>query len=584
VTGPVATAAPARRRWPWAVLALVVVAWLAGAAVLAVRIDRHIRAGITAVTTAQAHTDAVTISNPDSPNLLAPVTADFGAARRDLDSPLLWPVRFLPVAGRQVRAVRNLAAAAEQVGSIGQTAIDRSRAALRAPHTTGPERVAAITALASAAATADARLSHVSLGSGTALIGVVRRHYDDFATRLAKVRSGVHKGALAAQQTADLFRGPSHLLLLAANNAEMRDGSGMFLSATQVDILDGQVTIGKVSDTADLALPDSPVPLAPGYAAVWRPYVANEEWRNLGLSARFDETAPMAAAMWQAKTGHAVDGVMAIDIAGLQTLLMGTGPVQAAGITVTPDNVVRLLTHDQYVGLTGDASNASRHDELGRIADAVVQAVQRGGFDTAAVAKQLPATVGGRHLLLWSAQPATEAAWQAAGVGGVLESDTFLAAVQNIGANKLDQYLSVSTTLRVVPASPTQVTATLHLANPTSASAPSYIAGTGAAGVPPDTYIALVTLTMPGSASDVLIDGKPLANDSGFDGPTRVVAVERIVAPGTSAVVTTTFTLPGAHGRLQVESAARVPSATVSISAPAMTASEADDRRPVVTW
>ena len=86
MTGPVATAAPARRRWLWALLALVLAAWIAGVVVLAVRIDRHIRAGIAAVSTAQADTDAVTISNPSSPNLLAPVTADFGAARRDLDS------------------------------------------------------------------------------------------------------------------------------------------------------------------------------------------------------------------------------------------------------------------------------------------------------------------------------------------------------------------------------------------------------------------------------------------------------------------------------------------------------------------
>ena len=585
MNGPGPTAAPARRRWLWALLALLVVAWIAGVVILAVRIDRHIRAGIAAVSTAQANTDAITISNPNAPDLLAPVSADFGAARRDLDNPLLWPARWLPVAGRQIRTVRNLSAAAEQVGSIGQTAIDQARAALRAPHATGPQRVAAISALASAASTADARLSKVSLGSRTALVGFVRRHYDDFATRLAKVRAGVHKGAVAAKQTATLFRGPSHLLLLAANNAEMRDGSGMFLSATQVDVVDGKVTIGTVSDTADLALPQSPVPLAAGYSAVWHPYLANEEWRNLGMSARFDETAAMAAAMWKAKTGQVVSGVMAIDIAGLQTLLVGTGPVEAAGTTVTPQNVTQLLMHDQYVGLTGDASDASRRDQLGRIADSVVQAVQRGGFDTAAVAKQMPATVGGRHLLLWSADPTTEAAWQAAGVGGVLAGDTLLAAVQNVGVNKLDQFLTVSTAVRVDPGSSTGVSATFSLVNHTPPGEPGYIAGIGTAHVPPDTYLALVTLTMPGSAGDVLVDGKPLANNAGFDGPTRVVAVLRPVAPGANVRVTVTFTLPWPHGRLQVESAARLPSATVSLATPSGSVTgAADDTRPAVAW
>jgi hypothetical protein len=568
------------------VLATVVVAWIAAAVILAVRIDRHIRAGVAAVSTAQARTDATTISDPHSPDLLTPVVADFAAARRELDSPLLWPARWLPIAGRQVRTIRNLAAAAAQVGAIGQTAIDQARAALHAPHATGPERVAAITALASAASTADERLSRVSLGSRTALIGFVRHHYDDFATRLTKVRTGVHKGAIAAQQTAALFRGPSRLLLLAANNAEMRDGSGMFLSATQVDVLNGKVTIGPVSNTPDLALPQGAVPLAPGYAAVWGPYLANEEWRNLGMSARFDETAAMAAAMWKARTGSVVDGVMAIDIAGLQSLLYGTGPVDAAGTTVTADNVVQLLMHDQYVGYSGvDVNQASRKEELGHIANSVVQAVQRGTFDTAAVAKRLPATVGGRHLLMWSARPEAEATWQAAGVGGALSDDTFLAAAQNIGANKLDQYVSLSTTLRVLPASTTNVTAVLQLTNQTPPGQPGYIAGTGAAGVPPDTYLALVTVTMPGPAADVLVDGKPLANDSGVDGPTRVVAVARSVAPGSTTRVTISFALPWPHGRLQVESAARLPSATVAVDASAATtASGADDRRPALSW
>ena len=567
-------------------LATVVVAWIAAVVILAVRIDRHIRAGVAAVSTAQARTDATTISDPHSPDLLAPVVADFGAARRELDSPLLWPARWLPIAGRQVRTIRNLAAAAAHVGAIGETAIDQARVALHAPHATGPERVAAITALASAASTADENLSRVSLGSRTALIGFVRHHYDDFTTRLTKVRTGVHKGAIAAQQTAALFRGPSRLLLLAANNAEMRDGSGMFLSATQVDVLDGKVTIGPVSNTPDLALPQGTVPLAPGYAAVWGPYLANEEWRNLGMSARFDETAAMAAAMWKARTGSVVDGVMAIDIAGLQSLLYGTGPVDAAGTTVTADNVVQLLMHDQYVGFSGvDVNQASRKEELGHIANSVVQAVQRGTFDTAAVAKRLPSTVGGRHLLMWSARPEAEAAWQAAGVGGALGGDTFLAAAQNIGANKLDQYVSLSTTLRVVPGSTTNVTAVLQLTNQTPPGQPPYIAGTGSAGVPPDTYLALATVTMPSPAADVLVDGKPLANDSGVDGPTRVVAVARSVAPGSTTRFTISFTLPWPHGRLQVESAARLPSATVAVDTSATTtASGADDRRPVLSW
>ena len=564
---------------------LLVVGWLALVGVTLLRVNRHVRDGVAAVSAAQGKLDAATISDPQSPDLLAPVAADFGAAHRDLDNPLLAPVRLLPVAGRQLRAVRNLAAAAQQVGTIGQAAILRARAALRAPHATGPDRVAAINALAAAAGEADSRLAHVSLGSRTALFGFIGRKYDDFARRLDKVKAGVHKGAVAAKETAALLHGPSHLLLLAANNAEMRDGSGMFLSATQVDIDAGTMRIGQVYETAGLALAPGAVALAPGYASVWGPYLANEEWRNLGMSARFDETAALAARMWKAKTGNDVDGVLAIDIAGLRMLLAGTGPVDASGTVVTTDNVVPLLMHDQYLSTAGQsAEGQARRDELSRIANSVVQAVQRGGFDTGAVAKLVPAIVAGRHLMLWSASPASEAAWQAAGVGGVLGPDTLLAAVQNMGVNKLDEFTGLTTDVHVVGGAPSRVTVVFHITNRTPGGQPPYIAGVGIAGVPPNTYLALATLTMPGDADHVLVDGAAVANNSGLDGPTRVVAALRKVPPGATVDLTITFTLPGPHGRLQIESAARVPAATISVATPAATRTDSDERRPLVGW
>jgi hypothetical protein len=560
---------------------VLVVAWAGYVAAVLLRVDRHIRDGVDAVSTAQGTLNASTISDPNSPDVLGPVVRDFGAARRDLDGALLVPLRFVPVAGRQLRAVRNLANAAAQVGSIGETAITQARAALRASHGTGPQRVAAIDALASAARTADAGLSHVSLGSRTALVSPIAHRYDDFAARLAKVREGVHKGAIAATQTAALLRGPTHLLLLAANNAEMRNGSGMFLSVAQVDVADGVLKIGHLVDSSEVGLPPGAVPLSGGYETVWGDYLADQDWRNLGLSARFDETATLAAQMWKARTGTTVDGVLALDIAGLQALLEGTGPVYAANVAITSANVVPFLMHDQYVA---PAPGPSRQDMLGQIAQAVVQALQRGGFDTGALGKQLPSVVAGRHLMLWSADPPTEAGWTAAGVSGAMANDSLLLGVQNMGANKLDRFLVVSSSVRVDPGASTKVTVTFDLHNDVPPGQPPYIAGTGVAGVPPDWYYALDTLTMPLEAGGVLVDGTPLANNSGFDGPTRVVAALRKVAPGGTNALTVTFTLPGAHGRMQLEGSGRVPAATVRVDEPGRSITVAEDQRPLVTW
>jgi len=576
-----------RRRWPWVVL-VVVLAWLGVVGVLSLRVLSHIRNGEDAVRAAQAGIKASTITDPRSPDLLAPVVSDFGAAHGDLDNPLLAPVGALPVIGRQLRSVRALASAAERVGIVGEAAVHQARAALQAPHADGPQRLAAIRALASAATTADVELDRISLGPDRALLGPIRSRYEDFATRLAKVQAGLHRGAVAAQALSQLFAGPSHVLLMAANNAEMRDGSGMFLSLIELDIDDGHITLGPVQSTEHFQLAPGAVPLTGGYASPWGGYQADVDWRNLGVTPRFDETGAMAAQMWQVKTGQPIDAVMSLDIAGVQALLGATGPVQAGGKTVSASGVVPLLMHDQYLGVGVNAfnpANVARQEQLGRIADAAFAAIERGGYNAGSLASSLPLVVAGRHLMMWSKDPSMEADWTAAGVSGSLQADTLLAAVQNMGANKLDYFLTTSSDIVVEPGPlATIVTVTVHLSNATPLGQPAYVAGTGIAGEPPNTYRAYVTLTMPVSAFDISVDRTTEAQISGADGPVRTVAVLRDVGPGKSLTVTFTFSLPGAHGHLQVESSARVPAATISVPGGETVVTIPDDQRPRIEW
>ena len=557
--------------------------WLGIVGVLAARVAAHVTAGEAAVRAAQGM-KASAITDPNGPDLMAPVASDFGAAHRDLANPLLAPIRILPVVGRQLRTVDHLAAAAEQVGTVGDAALQQARAVLRAPHADGPQRLAAIRALATAAATADARMSRISLGSDQALIGPLQSRYNDFAARLVKAKAGLHRGALAAQAAAQLLAGPSHVLLLAANNAEMRNGSGMFLSLVDLELDGGHITIGPVRTSGDFQVAPGAVPLSGGYASPWGGYQANIDWRNLGVTPRFDETGALAAQMWQANTGQPVDAVMSLDIDGVQALLTATGPVHAGTELVGADNVVQLLMHDQYLGSGGASADASaRHEQLGRIADAAFGAIQRGGYDAGKLASSLPAVVAGRHLMMWSKQPALEADWAGAGVSGALSADTLLPAVQNMGANKLDEFLAVSSDIAVQPGlATTVVTVTVHLANSTPPGQPPYIAGNGIVGEPPNTYRAYVTLTMPVSVFNISVDGSTEAPVSGADGPIRTAAVLRDLGPGHQVSVAFTFSLPGPHGHLQLESQARVPAATITVVGPHQTF--ADDRRPRIDW
>ena len=112
-------------------------------------------------------------------------------------------------------------------------------------------------------------------------------------------------------------------------------------------------------------------------SANWGWLLPGVDLRNLGLTPEFDVTAPLAARIWTGLTGQKVDGVMAIDVAGVKQLLAVTGPVVADGQTISADNVEQYLLHDQYVGLTDAAAGGQqRQDALGTLTKAVLHQLE----------------------------------------------------------------------------------------------------------------------------------------------------------------------------------------------------------------
>ena len=137
-------------------------------------------------------------------------------------------------------------------------------------------------------------------------------------------------------RSAQLLQGPRNYLLLAANNSEMRVGSGAFLSVGVLSTADGSLHLGPVRSIIDFNLPDDRVPLTGDLADRWGWLEPNREWRNLASSPRFDANAELATQMWKASTGQDVDGVMAIDIDALRAMLAATGPVVVDGTRSMP--------------------------------------------------------------------------------------------------------------------------------------------------------------------------------------------------------------------------------------------------------
>ncbi len=551
-----------RRRWLIAgVLGLLVVGWLVVAGVTLLGARRDAQAGLSLLKGAR---DDLGASKLVRATALVPVEqarADFDRAHDRTGSWLLAPLKILPVVGRQIRSIDALAGSAAEVTGVGVSTMKSSRAAIQGQQPGGPGRVALIKKLGVIAARSNARLKTVDLGPSDALFSPLANARNDFSTELARLSGALRDLGAASNGLTPMLEGPSRYLVFAANNAEMRAGSGMFLSVGVLEIENGAFSLSDMSSTADITLPPGAVPITGDFAARWGWTHPNEEWRNLAMTPRFDASASLAVEMWKYHTGQDVDGVLAIDPVALQSLLRATGPVDVEGTTVSADSVLQEVFLDQYRSSGDDIANAARRERLGAIARSTVDALDRGGWDTVTLIDQLRAASQGRHILAWSADTKQERGWKGIGIDGELSDDSVLLAVLNRGGNKLDQFLHITSRIELDPRpSGTVVTIRATLSNQTPPDLPRYVAGPyPGRDYPSGTYVGIFSIDVPGAAGAVSIDeGAPLVA-AGPDGPAQVVATDVSLAPGAERNLVVHFTLPPGLRRMSVEPTARVP-------------------------
>ena len=272
----------------------------------------------------------------------------------------------------------------------------------------------------------------------------------------------------------------------------------------------------------------------------------------------------LAASMWQAETGQHVDGVMAVDVVALTQLLAVTGPVTLPdGKVINSSNAEQFLLHDQYNGLSYTGTNAAeavREEQQGALAEAEFNALDTESLDLKTLSDALAGMVAGRHILVWSTDPATEDSWRATGVAGNLSADSTLVAVLNRGGNKLDPYLQVSCTLQIAGqgGSGTTGTLTVRMVN-TTPSGQGYVGGPyPGLGTVYGEYPGLLAVNLPAAARHLRVtEGNP-ASVLGVEGPAWVLVTPVDMKAGQSETDVIHFDLP-ASGSTTVLSSARVP-------------------------
>lgn len=325
-------------------------------------------------------------------------------------------------------------------------------------------------------------------------------------------------------------QGPEPYLLLGANNAEMRNGSGMALSAAELKFDDGRMSLGDVRPTADLVVAGDSVPAPEQLAANW-PWIDAEDLRNVGLTADFPQSAQLAVDTWaKVPGGSPVAGVILIDVDGIRSLLRVVGPVEVDGVRYTADTVRANCCASSTRSSTATGTAAATSSVPWRRPSSPGSRRASGSSMTSPPSSPTRCRAG----TSWCGPPTRR--WRRRGTRSAPTATSPTGpcrwACSTGSANKLDSWIDtdVDVTTQRITGGRRKLTVTYRITNRAPGSGPAYVVGpTPTAWRPATTPLAVVNL--PAGPSDVNMTGAEVFLQGG-DGPTVVVGGRVVVASG----------------------------------------------------
>ncbi len=346
-----------------------------------------------------------------------------------------------------------------------------------------------------------------------------------------------------AEALRGLLRGPRRILVLGANNAEMLSGGGLVGSVAIAEVQDGAVRLGPFTQSSDLVLvKPGPVPLTTTQNQLWATMGFGYDFRGVTAPSDFTQAGAVAAAMAERIGLGRVDGVVMVDVVGLQALMAVTGPVQVDDLTIDFQNAADQLLYRNYLRFAelGPAVRAQRAELQGQVGQAVFQALDERPTDLGLLFTVLKNMVQSRRLMGWSADPEEQLLWQRSGAAGELDTEGLQISLVNRSGNKLDYHLrpAVAVSSRRAPGGERRVRLEITTANlPRSPTSPA-LEGTS----PGQHYNDLVAY-LPQNAADITTDGTPFSR-SGLEGGMRVVVKPLLLHLGATVTVTIEFIIP----------------------------------------
>lgn len=563
-----------RRRWPWIVLALVVVlvglvGWLGSRALI---VKDELEAAQAGLAAAQ--------SGGDSRAAITTIGTHARAAAATTSDPIWRTAEATPWLGDNLRAVRlgaeSLDALSNQLAGPALTAFDTKDgqpvlARLLPILTSAGPRVIELRGEVSAVKKSDA------------LLPPVRSAIDQLAPVLSVAASGLEwaPGLLGAD-------GPRNYLVVAQNNAEWVGLGGSAAAQTLIHVDAGRITIKGQADSGDYQNVPLGVDVPTSALRLYHDVIL----RRINATASrpdFPTAATLMKAFWQRDVRNdPIDGVISIDPIALAQILKATGEVRVGpGETVSSDDAVRKLLSDVYARNDPDYGD----QYFKSVAAAVFTTVAGGSFDPGLMVEAVRTGVTGGNIMFWSADPTLQAKLAKMTIGGVLPTrnvqHTAVAVMLREASqgSKISYYMkpTVSVVARCAPSGRTEfamsTTLKLDLGQAEANRLPSYVKSSpwGA-----KKFLTEVFIYGPRGTT---LDGADLPSGTAKLRKGVIVDLHRPVAsytielkPGQSRTITATFSGTGTYGPLSMRATPSVKGTDVSLSGSFCSSSSASPR------
>ncbi len=484
---------------------------------------------------------------------------EFRAAQHEFDRPLLFPVRVLPILGRQLESATALANSGASLAESLVPVLTTAEEVLG--ESADPDRLAQLRNIEAVLVRAEANARDLDLGPSSGLLGPLHEARLEF---IEKQTSFVDTASTANVALAGMisFLDSSNYLLLVPNNAEMRLGIGMPLSIGEINVVDGDIQSPDLQPTNELY----PVPYVPivddDITARWGFLSPANDYRKLGYSARFAEwSGPQAVSMWNTQQQAVVEGVVAIDPFVLGALLDVTGPVTIDGLTIDATTATDYLLIDQYIEYSDRAVEVQdeRRERQSVLAGAIVARFGQSSWDPIDLLNVLKPLAEARHILVYSSDATEQEAWESLGVSGTLQGDEVGAYLLNLTASKTDPFVDVSVEYSdVVTDAGVEATLEITIANRTPSDVSDFTAGIwDSIGIERGDYLGRLAIYAPASATDVRFSPETPLEVFGPDGQVWVMATRVTIPRGATITRTATFTLPLTQTEMTVLPSAR---------------------------